>query len=163
MNKTSLLFIVLIVLASCSSTKQLPNSKLLPNFAEEEKMVNFVDSVATISIKKPAKTKEIYLVFLKQFKDSLDIYLNRDKVESFYKNDFHYDENGEEYIVHDELAKSEVKIVLLKKKSKNQITIALKNAHKKVSFEIRKEYDIYLVSYYNDHWYFNGTKSKIGK
>ncbi|QOG01405.1 hypothetical protein [Flavobacterium sp. MDT1-60] len=158
MNKIIAFSIILVILTGgCATTN------VLPAFKEEQKIVNYADSLSTIWITKSSKSRDINLVFLKQFKDSIDIYLNNDKVKSFYKNDFHYDENGKEYIIHDESPNVEAKTIFLKKKSKNQIIIALKNKNKKVSFVINKLYDVYLVSHYNDSWFLVGTKSRLEK
>jgi hypothetical protein len=148
----------LIFFLGCSTA-----TNILPNFKEEQKIVEYTDSLSTIWVTKSSKSPDITLLFLKQFKDSIDIYLNNDKVERFYKNDFHYDKNGEEYIIHDESPNIESKTIFVKKKSKNQITIALKNSSKKLTFEINKLYDVYLVSHYNDSWFLLGTKSRLKK
>jgi hypothetical protein len=154
MNKTIFLSILLIIILSCSTSKKITN------YLEEEKTISYVDSVAGFSFKRIKKSQSINLLFLKKFNDSLDIYLNNDKVENFYKNDSHFDSEGNEYVIHDEAPKIETKVVSLKIKSKNYITIALRNSKKKASFEIKENYDNYFISHYNNHWYFTGTKSK---
>ena len=154
MNKTIFLSILIIIFLSCSTSKEITN------YLEEEKTISYVDSVDGFSFERIKKSQSINLLFLKKFKDSLDIYLNNNKVENFYKNDSHFDSEGNEYVIHDEAPKIETKVVSLKRKSKNFITIALRNSKKKASFEVKEDYDNYLISYYNNHWYFTGTKSK---
>lgn len=155
-NFACLFFIILIV--SCGSKRN-------PAFySEQNKQVQYLDSIQGYSFTRShQKINFIQLHFLKQFKDTIEVYLNDEKIDSFYKNDYHYDKNGEEYIIQDELPEIKTRSIELQGKAKNVISLLLKPSNVKISFEIIKGYDNYLVSHYRDYWYFTGSKSKVNK
>jgi hypothetical protein len=126
-----------------------------------QKQVQYLDSINGYSFTRSTrKINYVNLIFLKQFKDTIEIYLNSKKVDEFFKNDYHYDENGEEYTLQDEAPNTEIKSVLLKGK-KNVVTIVLKPSNKRVSFESKQGYDNFLLSFYNENWYITGLKSSV--
>jgi hypothetical protein len=147
-------FFLISILLSCATKKT--------QITDNQKMqIQYADSIKGYSFTRTTKKiNSANLLFLKQFKDTIEIYLNDKKVDSFFKNDYHY-ENGEEYIIHDEAPNIEIRQIPLNRITKSVITILLKPSKAKVSFELRKGYNNYLVSHYNEYWYFTGLKSTI--
>ena len=152
MKNLAYIFFLLSLLLSCATKKTQisDNQKMQIQYSDSIEGYSFTRSTKKINFAK--------LLFLKRFKDTIEIYLNDKKVDSFFKNDYHYD-NGEEYIIQDEAPNIETRNISLNRKTKNVITILLKSSNTKISFELRNEYDNYLISHYNEYWYFTGLKS----
>lgn len=147
-------FFLLSILLSCTTKKT--------RISDNQKMqIQYSDSIKGYSFTRTTKKiSSVKLLFLKQFKDTIEIFLNDKKVDSFFKNDYH-DDDGKKYIIHDEAPNIEIRTIPVNRTTKSVITLFLKPSKAKVCFELKKGYDNYLVSHYNESWYFTGLKSTI--
>ncbi len=155
MKNLIFIFFLITIFLSCSAKKI--------QISENQKMqIQYLDSIPGYSFtRSTTKVNTTTLLFLKRFNDTIEIYLDNKKVDTFFKNDYHYDNNGEEYIIHGEAPNIEIRSIPFKNKTTNIITIILKPSNERIRFDVRKGYDNYLVSRFNEMWYFTGLKSTI--
>jgi|GEM_PF-3810215 len=142
-----------VTLLGCGTRKQsrTQNPKLTLTFADSIPGFSFTRSTKGMAFPQ--------LHFLNQFHDTIEIYANGRKVDTFYKDHYHY-QNGQPYIIRDEAPRVESRFVPLSG-GKSTIQIRLKKEADSVSFPLDNEHDNYLVSWYNGHWYIVGLKSTV--
>lgn len=130
-------------------------------FAEHQKRtLTFVDSVRGFSFTRSTKKIAfLQLHFLNRFRDTIAIYADGQQIDTFYKDDYHY-ENGQPYVIHDEAPTVESRFFPWRD-GKSTIEIRLQQANDGVRFDLEKKHDVYLVSWSNGHWSIVGVKSAV--
>ena len=146
--------IALILLSTCKHSRVI--SKVANSLTRDSFITHYEKEPYEKANFVKLSKDSVYLIFLRDFNDSVSIYLNNKLYTQIYINNKYYPYQG----AYNGYQLSGIEYKLSTRKKKLFITIVLKNQNKFIEFLINKNYPLCGIDHYMGNWMIDYRKHK---